>query len=98
MLGTGAWQNQELPNESGEGLRSGGGDAMEGGMLMLVTCDAFESTSDPGVTAASELFRDEKLTMLAAGDGERDAATGEQRPPRGSRVGHSGLYWSLEGV
>lgn len=75
---------------------------MDGGILMLVTCDAFERASDSRITAESELSRDEELMMLAAGDGGRDARTdtaaGEQRPSRGSRAVSSGICCSVRGV
>ena len=61
MLGIGAWQNQGSSCAwSGDGWRSRAG---EGGMLMAVTCEAFECARAP----ALESERDE----LAAGDGER---------------------------
>lgn len=74
MLGTGAWQNHELPNDVGDGCECGAGDATaEGGILILVTCEAFERAS--ATTPESELSRDEKLTALAAGDGGRDTSS-----------------------
>ena len=104
LLGIGAWQNHELLKEGGGCLAAGGvgatEGAMDGGMLMLVMCDACECASRR--TAEIELCRDEVLATLCTGDGGRDAGgdivAGEQRAARDSGIAGSDMCCSVRGI